>query len=138
MSAMEGGSPSKVEVDSMIEEFMEKKIDRRFEEHFAQKQAQLEANLGKILKAQTDRVTEAQGKVEEMYRAASEKFMKDEERINALFNDFNNTFNLHKGVIENLYERSETTAQSHNASLAAAEGQIIGIVDQVNKNKPES
>ena len=116
MSAMEGGSPSKVEVDGMIEEFMEKQIDRKLEAHFAKQQAHLEANLGKILKAQTDRVNETQGKVEEMYKAAAEEFMETKERINALINDFNNTFNLHKGLLRTC---TSDQKQQHKATMRA-------------------
>ena len=58
MSAMEGGSPTKVQVDQMIQEFMETTINKRFEEHFAEKKESLERNLGKTLQEQTDKVNE--------------------------------------------------------------------------------
>ena len=54
MSAMEGGSPSKVEVDGMIHQFMGDRIDEKIDAYWRTKQAELEESVGKILKKQTE------------------------------------------------------------------------------------
>ena len=100
---MEGGSPSKTEVEGMIEEFWEKQINRKFAEHCAAQQQQLEESLGKILQAQTVKVNETEAKVDHMFTAAAATFEANEARITGLINDFNNTFAMHKGAIEGMY-----------------------------------
>ena len=135
---MEGGSPSKGQVDQMMEDFMESKIDDKLEAHFKKKMGELEGNLGKVLKLQTDRIDETQIKVQEMFAAAASKLEENEQRISELINGFNQTFAHHKGIMEAMYDKSEITAQEQNANLSKAQQQVTEIVGEVNKNKAES